>query len=418
MRRLTVPLALVVSAAAAAVALAASPPVADTGPATGVGQTEATLTAKVDPQGSATSVRFDLGTSTSYGLQSAAKDAGSGTGTVTVEIPVQGLSADTTYHYRVVATSDGGTTNGADATFKTAAVPPAVTAPSVSTTGAREGTPTGMTILGRINPHGAATSWHVDYGPTTSYGSSTPSGDLGDGQSTLSVRTRIEGLTPGRRYHYRIVATNAKGTTSGGDHTFVTTSTPTAATLSADPNPVTYGRPVVLTGKLAGSRTRGVRVRLQTTAFPFSSPFADTLAPQTSSSSGSYSFTLPALTLTTRALVIADGTPSILSPTIVLRSAVRAGIRSISRTRSGSVKVSGRLTPHTANGFAALQRQGSNGRWLPLKRARPAADGRYTVTLRARRAAMLVRVVGVPRDGGGHVTGISRTVKIAGHRSR
>lgn len=418
MRRLAVLLALAVSLCAAPVALAASPPVAETGPATGVGQTQATLTATVDPQGSATSVRFDLGTSTAYGLQSTAKDAGSGTGTATVEIPVQGLTAATTYHYRVVAISDGGTTTGADATLTTAAVSPAVAAPSVSTTGAREGTPTGMTILGRINPRGAATSWHVDYGPTTSYRSHTPSADLGAGQSTLSVRTRIEGLSAGKRYHYRIVATNAKGTTRGGDHTFVTTTTPTSAILSADPNPVTYGRPVVLTGKLGGSRTRGVRVRLQTTAFPFSSPFADTLAPVTSSSSGSYSFTLPALTLTTRALVIADGTPPILSPTIVLRSAVRAGIRSIRRTRSGAVKISGRLTPYTRNGFAALQRQGSNGRWLPLKRARPAADGRYTVTLRPRRAPMLVRVVGVPHDGGGHVTGVSRTVKVAGHRSR
>jgi hypothetical protein len=43
--------------------------------------------AVVDPKGSATSVQFELGTSTSYGLQPASKDAGSGTGVVTVEIP-------------------------------------------------------------------------------------------------------------------------------------------------------------------------------------------------------------------------------------------------------------------------------------------------------------------------------------------
>jgi hypothetical protein len=416
MRRLIVPLALAVVALAAAVALAASPPVADTAPATDIGQTQATLTAKVDPQGSATSVRFDLGTSTSYGLQSASKDAGSGTGTITVSIPVQGLTANTTYHYRVVASSDGGTVQGADATFRTAAVPPAVTAPSVSTTGAREGTPTGMSILGRINPRGAATSWRVDYGPTTSYGSSTPTADIGAGTSTVSVRTRIENLTPGKRYHYRIIATNAKGTTRGGDHTFTTTTTPTSATLGADANPVTYGRPVTLTGKLGGSKTRGVRVRLQTTTFPFSSPFADTLAPVTSSSSGGYAFTLPAVTLTTRALVIADGTPSILSPTIVIRSAVRTGIRTIRRNRLGSVTVSGRLTPYTPNGFAALQRQSAAGRWLPLRRATPGPDGRYAVTVRATRRPMTLRVVGVPRDGGGHVTGISRTVRIAGRQ--
>jgi hypothetical protein len=416
MRRLIIPLALAVAALAAAVALGATPPVADTAPATDIGQTQATLTAKVDPNGSATSVRFDLGTSTAYGLQSAAKDAGAGNGTVTVEIPVQGLTANTTYHYRVMATSDGGTTQGADATFKTAAVPPAVAAPSVSTTGAREGTPNGMTILGRINPRGAATSWHVDYGPTTTYGSSTPSADLGAGQTTLSVRQRIEGLTPGKRYHYRIVAINAQGTTRGTDHSFVTTTTPTSATLAADASPVTYARPVVLTGKLGGSKTSGVRVRLQTTSFPFSSPFADTLSAVTSSKSGTYSFTLPAVTLTTRALVIAEGTPSILSPTIVIRSAVRAGIRTITRNTLGSVTVGGRLTPYTPHGFASLQRRSATGRWLPLRRATPGPDGRYTVTVSATRTPMTLRVVGVPRDGGGHVTGTSRTVRVAGRQ--
>jgi hypothetical protein len=416
MRLLIAPLVLAVAALAAPIALGATPPTVDTAPVIDVGQTQATLTAKVDPKGSATSVRFDLGTSTAYGLQSAAKDAGSGTATVTVEIPVQGLTPNTTYHYRAVATSDGGTVQGADATFKTAAVPPAVTAPSVSTTGAREGTPTGMSILGRINPRGAATSWHVDYGATTAYGSSTPAADLGAGTSALSVRQRLEGLAPGKRYHYRIVATNAKGTTRGGDRTFTTTTTPTSATLAAGGDPVTYGRPVVLTGRVGGSKTGGVRVRLQTTSFPFSSPFADVLAPVTSSGSGTYSFTLPAVWMTTRALVIAEGTPSILSPTVVIRSAVRTGIRTITRNTLGSVTVSGRLTPYTPNGFAALQRQSATGRWLPLRRATPGPDGRYTVTVGATRAPMTLRVVGVPRDGGGHVTGISRTVRVAGRR--
>ena len=46
-----------------------------------------------------------------------------------MEIPVQGLTANTTYHFRVVATSDGGTVQGADATLKTAAVPDGADAP-------------------------------------------------------------------------------------------------------------------------------------------------------------------------------------------------------------------------------------------------------------------------------------------------
>jgi hypothetical protein len=413
MRRAIVLAVLVASAALAAVvasASAASAPVADTGATKDIGQTQATLTAKVDPQGSATTVTFDLGTSTSYGLQSATKDAGSGTGPVTVEIPVQSLTQGTTYHFRVVATSAAGTSRGADATFTTG-TPPA--APSISTTGAREVTPTGVTIVGTVNPRGAATSYHVDYGPTTSYGSSTPAVDAGSGTAGGGVRVRIENLQPGKRYHYRIVAGNSLGTTRASDRTFTTVATPTSATLAASGDPVTYGRPVTLTGTLGGSKRSGVRVRLQTTSFPFNSPFADTLAPVVSSSSGTFSFTLPAVTLTTRAVVIADGAPEILSRVVVIRSAVRAGITAVRRS-GGTVTISGRLTPATSQGVAALQRQTGGGAWVPLRRVQVGPDGRYAITLRARRQAMLVRTVGLPHDGGGHARGFSRTVSIRG----
>src|SRR3954453_20540649 len=112
---------LVCALVAASIALAADPPLADTGAAKDVGQTQATLVASVTPRGSSTSVRFDLGTSTSYGLQSSSKDIGNGTDAVAVEIGVQSLAPNTTYHFRVVATSDGGTTTGGDATLRTAA---------------------------------------------------------------------------------------------------------------------------------------------------------------------------------------------------------------------------------------------------------------------------------------------------------
>jgi hypothetical protein len=192
--------------------------------------------------------------------------------------------------------------------------------------------------------------------------------------------------------------------------------TPTSATLAADPNPVVYGRPVRLSGTLGGSRRSGVRVRLQTTAFPFSSPFADTGNALKSTSSGAYAFTLPAVTTTTRAIVIADGAPSILSPIVVIRSAVRTGIRSVSRRADGHVVVTGRLTPATPQGVAALQRQGAGGRWLPLRRAHTNPDGTYAITLRPRRSAMVVRTVGLAHDGGAHVRGTSRSVKIAAKR--
>jgi hypothetical protein len=414
-RRLSLLPAAVVAliALVAAAALAAAPPTADTQPAKDVAQTSATLVAQVNPEGQSTTVHFELGTSTGYGLQSAQKDVGSSTTPASVEIGVDGLTSGTTYHYRAVATNASGTVHGGDATFTTTTPAPTPSKPSVGTGGVRDVDLYNATVLGSVNPHAAATTYHFDWGMTKSYGHSTPNGDAGSGTKTIGVAAHLGGLEPGKRYHYRLVASNSRGTSRGGDHTFVTASTPTGATLGADRDPVPYGQGVTLKGKLSGTRISSVRVRLQTTAFPFDSPFADVLSPVKSSRSGSYQFKLPAITVTTRALVIADGTPPVLSKIVVIKSRARTGITSVRRT-GRRVVIGGRITPTTPNGVAALQRQGAGGRWLPLKRAHVRSDGRYFVGIRARRKQMAVRVVGLTHDRGAHVRGFSRTVVLAG----
>jgi hypothetical protein len=398
---------------AASIALAADPPVAQTGAARDVSDVGATLTATVTPSGAATTVRFDVGRTTAYGLQSASKDVGSGTEPVAVEIPVQGLSAGATYHFRVVATSDGGTVQGADATLTTSR-PPA--RPTAITVGVRDVSPTGATLTGSVNPQRASTSWRFEYGPTTSYGSSTAATDVGAGSRSVGVSAAIGGLTPGARYHYRLVATNSMGTAVGADRSFFAATTATSATLSADQDRVTYGRSVKVRGRLGGSRVSRVRVRLQTTAFPFDRPFADVGTPVLSTTKGDFAFLLPAVTTTLRALVVVDGLPPFFSRPVVVRSAARAGITAVTRRADGRVVVRGRVIPATANGVAALQRRSASGRWLPLARAHVGADGRYAVTLRPRRRAIVVRTVGLPHDGGAHVSGTSRSVKVAARR--
>ena len=405
---------LVLASVGGSVALAADPPLANTGSAKDIGQTQATLVATVTPRGSATSVRFDLGTGTSYGLQSSSKDVGSGADPVTVEIPVQGLTQNTTYHFRVVATSDGGTVNGGDATFKTAAT---VTAPAVSTGGVADVGTTAATLTASVNPHSASTSYKFEWGTSSKLGTSTPTGTLGASTSSSTVRARIGGLTAGKKYYYRVVATNAAGTSRGSTRTFNAAATATSATLSASSDRVTYGKGVTLSGKLGGSKISGVTVKLQTTAFPFSSPFADTGNALKTNSKGEYSFSLPAVTLTTRALVVVDGLPPFFSTPVTIRSAARTGITSLTRRANGQVVVRGRMIPATANGVVALQRQSANGaKWLPLKRAKVRSGGAYSITLRARKDAMSIRAVGLPHDGGAHVSGASRTVKIAARR--
>jgi hypothetical protein len=91
--------------------------------ASAVGANSATLNATINPDGLATTYRFEYGPTAAYGSTAPAPEghAGSGVADVTVSLLVQGLSPGLTYHYRVVAINSLGATEGADRTFTTRA---------------------------------------------------------------------------------------------------------------------------------------------------------------------------------------------------------------------------------------------------------------------------------------------------------
>jgi len=101
------------------------PPTVTTGEATGVSATGAILHGTVTPGSLATTYRFEYGTTTGYGSISpvgAGKAAGQGVAPVAASQTVGGLKAGTTYHFRVVAESQGGVSEGEDETFTTASM--------------------------------------------------------------------------------------------------------------------------------------------------------------------------------------------------------------------------------------------------------------------------------------------------------
>lgn len=72
----------------------------------------------------ATSYRFEFGTSAALGQQTPETAVGDGSAPVAVSATLTGLTASTTYFFRVVATNADGTSVGTTQSFKTAANPP------------------------------------------------------------------------------------------------------------------------------------------------------------------------------------------------------------------------------------------------------------------------------------------------------
>jgi hypothetical protein len=218
---------------AAFTTLPETPATVTVSPPSEVTQGGATLAGKVNPHGGAvTDCHFEYGPGTSYSTSTPCK---TGVGPVTTEVAqsldVAGLSAKTSYNYRLSVTSNAGTVVSGGQEFTT--LPPA---PAVSTDSATGITQTTATIAGTINPNGAAANCHFEYGPTAAYGISGPCvTDPGAGVAAVAETLELTGLTGGTTYHYRLVGANAGGTVPALDRSFTTQAAPPPVALPQPP---------------------------------------------------------------------------------------------------------------------------------------------------------------------------------------
>jgi plastocyanin len=192
-------------------------PVATTNPVTLIASLSATLHALLDPHGLTTSVHFQYGPTTGYGLTTAPQSQ-SGNTYRNVSANVSSLTASTTYHFRVVASNNAGTTLGADKTFTTLT---ATGPPVVTTNPATNVTASSATLNGSLDPHGLTTTVNFQYGTTTSYGHTTAMQSQ-TGNTYRNIAATISGLTTHTTYHFRIMAANSGGTRFGSDRSFTT----------------------------------------------------------------------------------------------------------------------------------------------------------------------------------------------------
>jgi hypothetical protein len=203
------------------------PPKVSTGESSEVGPRSASLEGTVNPAGGELDeCYFEYGTTTSYGRRATCvpEYPGDGISNVDVSASLAGLRAETTYHYRLVASSLGGTVDGEDHSFTTGAAPPEIGSVRA------EYSQTTARLYGTVDPENSPTTYHFVYGTTTSYGQAVPMPQAAAGRSDSAVKVSqlVTGLMPGVTYHYRLAATSANGTTTGGDQSFTTLTLPEA----------------------------------------------------------------------------------------------------------------------------------------------------------------------------------------------
>ena len=208
---------LVLPSTAAGQATNPAPPAVTAAAASAVTTTGATITGTVDPNGAATTYAIQYGTTTAYGLTTAARNAGSGTAPVTISVPLAGLTPNTTYDYRLTATNAAGTRNSANRSFRTkAALPPVATIGGAAPVTARA-----ATVTGAVNPRGRPTTYRFEYGKDTKLNLRTAVVNAGAGTAAVPVAATLTVL-PSTKYSYRLVATNAAGTVRSAKRTFNT----------------------------------------------------------------------------------------------------------------------------------------------------------------------------------------------------
>lgn len=195
-------------------------PATITGEAAPVSMKTATLNASVNPNGNeVTECKFQYGLTASYGASVPCSSLpGSGTSPVSVSGAIAGLTPGTTYHFRILATNATGTNVGEDATFFSQPEPP-----TVVTGAATSVTSISATLNGTVDPNrGTVTECEFEYGASPSYGTTAPCNPLpGSGDSPVSVSAAATGLTTGSTYYFRLLATNAGGTSFGEQGSFV-----------------------------------------------------------------------------------------------------------------------------------------------------------------------------------------------------
>ena len=273
--------------------------------------------------------------------------------------------------------------------------------PNVTTSAASSITSTSATLNGTVNPAKQSTTYSFQYGATTGYGASTAAQAVG-GNGTKSVSATISGLLPSTTYHYRLIAANASGPSTGQDVTFTTATagavapSKDAVSITAAPRTVTYGRSGTITGAVKGPRSGGVELILAAQPYPFTAPFRN-VRTTTAAANGSYGFVIAPRTRTRYEVVARTPQPALSAVVSVgVRYAVWFSVSTTVVRRGSFVRFYGGTHPAANGRDILIQRRTNTGVFRTVARTllhRTTSRTRSSYSIRIRiRAGGVYRV--------------------------
>jgi hypothetical protein len=286
---------------------------------------------------------------------------------------------------------------------------------AVATGGVAKLTPSSVSLLGKVNPSGAPTTYFFQIGTTVLYGAQTAATAAGAGTKVINVVADVPGLAPATVYHYRLVASNRFGITRGADRTFKTKPQPLGLTLGATPNPVPFGKPTVLAGTLTGTGNASRQVVLQSNPFPYTQGFVNTTNVQLTGPQGQFAFPLLSVPLNTQYRVLIPTKPEIASPIVSVGVApkVSTSVTDTHVRRGQRVRFTGTIKPGAGGERLAIQKLKSRG-WVTV-----AGTTSHRLSSTSSRYSKRIRItsggsyrVYVASLNGSLVAGTGRTVKI------
>jgi len=306
------------------------------------------------------------------------------------------------------------TTVAVVALLATAVSASAATKPTATTGGHAALTPTSVTLLGKVNPQGSATTYYFQYGTSKAYGTQTGPVAAGSGTAAVNASAPIVGLIPHTGYHFRLVAVNAAGTTLGADAAFTTPKQPLGLSLLANPNPVLAGSSTTVTATLTGTDNANRTIILQARMFPYTAPFAQAGNAVVTNAQGIASFPILSFGVNTQFQAVVSGT-KVVAPVITVAAAVGVRLNLHSHhVHSGSLATfSGTVSPAEDGAQFAVQKQRGT-QWVNVAGGSlhhsSAGSSKFRVRVKMKHSGVFRVFVGVA--DGAHTSNSSGTVHL------